>query len=144
MKKRPYIAFAVFAVVAALGYWAVAADTATSKEGMMGKEMMKEHMMGGGMCPGHMMMGKMMTECQMVATSDGGVIVKMGTMLMKYDKDLKMVKEVEMKVDTDAMMKKMMDMCAKCPMCMKMKEGEMKEMEGKKMMMEEKKAGSAN
>ena len=65
--------------------------------------------MGGGMCPGHMMMGKMMTECQMVATSDGGVIVKMGTMLMKYDKDLMMVKEVTMKVDTDAMMKKMME-----------------------------------
>lgn len=141
MKKRPYVAFAIFALVTGLGYWAVAADMADPKEGMM---MGKEHMMGGGMCPGHMMMGKMMTECQMVATSDGGVIVKMGTMLMKYDKDLMMVKEVTMKVDTDAMMKKMMDMCAKCPMCMKMKDGEMKEkMEGKKMM-EEKKAGSAD
>jgi hypothetical protein len=33
-----------------------------------------------------------------------------------------------MKVDTDAMMKKMMDMCAKCPMCKAMKEDEKMDM----------------
>ena len=34
---------------------------------------------------------------QMVATSDGGVIVMAGHKLFKYDKDLNLVKEVELK-----------------------------------------------
>jgi len=44
-----------------------------------------------------------MNASQMVATSDGGVVVKCGKMLVKFDKNLKKVKEVEMECP-----------CAKC------------------------------
>jgi len=36
---------------------------------------------------------------QMVATNDGGLIVLSGNKLLKYDKDLNLVKEVEIKTD---------------------------------------------
>lgn len=63
-----------------------------------------------GMCS-HcgMMMGKSVT-----ATSDGGVIVSVGNKLMKYDKNLKLVKEAEIKVNMAEMQKKMMEQCPKC------------------------------
>jgi hypothetical protein len=130
--KRAYVALAVALVVVGLAYWAGAADAPAAKEAGMHMEMMKDGMkdgMMGGMCPGHMMMGKMMMSCQMVAMPDGDVVVMMGTKLTKYDKNLAVIKEVEMKVDTDAMMKKMMDMCAKCPMCKSMGEREKMEMD---------------
>ncbi len=60
------------------------------KGGMMGKEMM-----GGGMmmkCMG--MMQKMHTN--LVATSDGGVVVVSGGKLIKYDNQLNVVKEVDL------------------------------------------------
>jgi hypothetical protein len=47
--------------------------------------------MGKMCCP---MMGK----TQMVATDEGGVIVLAGNKLMKYDADLNLVKEVEVKI----------------------------------------------
>lgn len=47
--------------------------------------------MGKTCCP---MMGK----AQMVATDEGGVIVLAGNKLMKYDADLNLVKEVEVKM----------------------------------------------
>jgi hypothetical protein len=65
--------------------------------GMMGPGKMM------GMCP--MMMGK-----SMVASSDGGVIVLAGNKLQKYDKDLMLIKEVEIKMDMSLMQKKMMEM----------------------------------
>ena len=52
----------------------------------------------------------------MVATSDGGVIVLTGNKLTKYDKDLNVVKEVEIKMDLESMHKQMMDMMQNCPM----------------------------
>ena len=104
------------------------------KGGMTGGGMMKGDMMGKGMMGGKMMgmMGNMemhgmmmrMMEKSVVATSDGGVIVVMGNKMTKYDKDLNVVKEVEMKMDMDAMKKNMDDMMKMCPMMGKgMKDG---------------------
>ena len=85
------------------------------KEGMMGKGMMDGEMMGGkmmGMCP----MMKSMMERSVVATSDGGVIVVMGNKLTKYNKDLNVVKEVELKTDMEGMQKMTENMKGMCPM----------------------------
>lgn len=49
---------------------------------------------GGGMGK----MCSMMVKSQMVATDEGGVIVLAGNKLMKYDADLNLVKEVEVKM----------------------------------------------
>jgi hypothetical protein len=71
-------------------------------------------MMGGKGCP---MMGGMMQK-SMVATSDGGVVVQSGHKLIKYDKNLNVVKEAEVKMDTEGMhtqMQGMMKDCG-CPM----------------------------
>ena len=54
---------------------------------------------GQGMMCKRMMHHGMMEKSQMVATTDGGVVVKMGNKLLKYDKNLKLVKEVELNVD---------------------------------------------
>jgi hypothetical protein len=54
-------------------------------------------------CPGPRgMMGAFMDRT-VVATSDGGVVVLAGEKLMKFDKNLNLVKEIEVKFDTAAM-----------------------------------------
>jgi hypothetical protein len=81
----------------------------------MGKDMMtKEKMMEK--CPMHGMMMKGMMEKSIIATADGGVFVLVGNKLIKYDKDLNLVKEVEIKIDMEAMKKNMMEMMKNCPM----------------------------
>ncbi len=80
------------------------------KEGMQKKHAMK--------CMMDMMMNK-----QMVSTSDGGVVVLFGHKLYKYDKNLNLVKEAEIKMDFEAMKKKMQEMKEKCPMYEKMMQG---------------------
>ena len=75
--------------------------------GMMKGDMDKGGMMGGKMM-GMMGMGSMMQK-QIVATGDGGIIVAVGNKLIKYDKDLNVVKEVELKMDMEGMHKQMMD-----------------------------------
>lgn len=78
--------------------------------GMMGQD----GMMGmDGMC-GMMMMGGMMGRA--VVPVDGGVVVMVGNKLQKYDKDLKLVKEVELKIDMQGMQKMMQGMMEQCPM----------------------------
>ena len=77
-------------------------DEAMEHEHMAKGMEMREKM--AGMFGRHEMMNK-----TMVATNDGGVIVMAGPKLMKYDKDLNLVKEVEIKVDWDKMK-------ASCPM----------------------------
>ena len=72
------------------------------EKGMMGKGMM------GGMC-------SMMSSKQMVAVGDG-IVVLAGNKLIKYDKNLNVVKEVEIKADKEGM-------GGGCPM-MKMMGGE--------------------
>ena len=64
----------------------------------------------GDLCD--MMMGK-----SLVATADGGVVVWLGNKLFKYDKDLVLQKEVEIKIDIEGMQK----MMKKCSMRGKMK-----------------------
>lgn len=96
-------------------------------QSMMGKDMMKSDMMANGemmkKCPMHGMMMKGMMEKSMIATADGGVIVLSGNKLMKFDKDLNLVKEAEIKPDLEGMQKMMMQMQENCPMCKKMMEG---------------------
>lgn len=65
--------------------------------------------------PMQMMMRGMHSK-SMVASSDGGIIVMSGNKLLKYDKDLNLVKEVEIKVDMEGMQKMMQSMQEKCPM----------------------------
>ena len=55
-----------------------------------------------------------MGKVQMVATDEGGVIVLAGNKLMKYDADLNLVKEVELKMPMGPMGEK------QCPMMGKM------------------------
>jgi len=103
--------------------------------GMMGGGMMKGDMMDKGGMMGGKMMGMMgmssmmqsMMQKQIVATSDGGIIVAVGNKFTKYDKDLNIVKEVELKMDMDGMHKQMMDMMQNCPMMGKGMMGDMKE-----------------
>jgi hypothetical protein len=102
-----------------------------SQPGMMGRGMGGGGMMGqrgmmgsnGGMMPMGSMRG-MMTQAMagsisheaMVATSDGGVVVWTGGKLKKYDSNLNLVKEVELKVDYEAMQQRMQKMMESMPM----------------------------
>ena len=72
------------------------------KKGQMGHGMMQ----GGMGCP----MMKMMGEPQMVSVGDG-VVILIGNQLIKYDKNLNVVKEVEIKVDMEGMKRMMMEGC---------------------------------
>jgi mono/diheme cytochrome c family protein len=80
--------------------------------GMMGGNMQANRMMGGGMqgrgMMGGGMMGMMMRSSSLVATSDGGIIALMGNELSKYDKDLNLVKQVEINFNWDNWQKIMM------------------------------------
>ncbi len=58
---------------------------------MGGQQQDQQQMQGGGMMQ--------RPSPQMVYTGDGGVIILMGNKLQKYDKDLKLVKEVELKME---------------------------------------------
>ena len=87
---------------------AFAQDTGMKKECTMGKGMMDGKMMG---MMKHGMMMKMM-EKNVVATSDGGIVIVAGNKVTKYDKNLNLVKEVELKNDMEGMKKMMAD----CPM----------------------------
>ena len=86
---------------------------------MKGGGMMKGDVMGKGMMDGKMMgkhgMMKMM-ERSVVATSDGGIVVISANKITKYDKDLNLVKEIELNVDIEGMQKMMDNMQKMCPM----------------------------
>ncbi|RLC35389.1 MAG: hypothetical protein DRZ76_00205 [Candidatus Nealsonbacteria bacterium] len=68
-------------------------------------------------------MGKML-EKQIVATSDGGVIVLFGNKLLKYDRKLNLVNEAEIKIDIEAMKAMMERMQEMYPLHMKRKQHE--------------------
>jgi len=132
MKKVMFIAAVVLAAGALTWSFAQQPEETQGTTGEMGKNapagwrramMGKERMMP--MCPmHHMMMGAMMSR-SIVATGDGGVIVMASEKLMKFDKDLNLVKEVQVSIDMEAMQNKMNQMMEKCPMCnwMTQKEG---------------------
>jgi predicted lipid-binding transport protein (Tim44 family) len=86
---------ACIAAFAGLVFTVSAVSFAQEPEQMEGQMGQQQQMMGQGM-KGGMMRGMM--SGQMVAASDGGVIVMMGNKLMKYDKDLNLKKEVEIKM----------------------------------------------
>ena len=101
------------------------------KEGMMSGGMKGKMMKGGGMmgrggmmqmCPMHKMMESMAVPT-LVATKDGGVVVMLGGKLYKYDRNLNLKHEVELKIGMADMQKMMIPMEKKCPM-MKMMMGE--------------------
>ena len=71
---------------------------------MMGDDNM---MMQRGTGYGMHAMG-MMGGSAMVATEDGGIVIMWGSKLMKYDKDLNLIKEAEIKIDWESMNKTMM------------------------------------
>ena len=73
------------------------------QQGMMGG-MRGRNMMGGDM----MRMGAMMDSSSIVATQDGGVVILMGNELFKYDKELELVKQTEVKFNWENWHKMMM------------------------------------
>jgi len=124
----------VITMVIAVGCAGIAMAMKRPEKGkcpMMAKEGMES------CCPMHHGMIKAMMERSLVATTDGGVVLLHGKTLVKYDKDLNMQKEVEIKCDPAAMKKAMEEMRASCPMCKKMGEkggkGWQKEHEGHEM-----------
>jgi hypothetical protein len=112
----------VLLLCAGVAYLAFAAEP-------MGKEMMSKPMMGKNMmpmCPMHAMMCQSMMEKKMIALEDGSIVIMAGGKLCKYDKDLNLVKEVELKVDQEikAKIEQMQKECMeKCQTMMK-EEGE--------------------
>jgi hypothetical protein len=75
-----------------------------------------------GMCPMHMMMYRHMMEKKLVPLADGSLVIMTCGKLYKYDKDLNLVKDVELtKIhdDAKAKMEEMKKECAeKCKMKM--------------------------
>jgi hypothetical protein len=98
----------LMAVIISFSAVSFAQDPAQTKAPIMGGGMMSGGMMGSGkgVCMGSMgtMMGMMNN---LVATSDGGVVVMIGNKLYKYDKNLNLVKEAEIKVDFRGMQRMM-------------------------------------
>ncbi len=64
----------------------------------------------------NMMVMQAMREKSVVATSDGGVVVLVSNQMVKYDKDLNVVKEAELKVDVDKLRQNIMKMMPNNPM----------------------------
>jgi hypothetical protein len=122
VKMRTYVMVMVAVAVGAVGaYVALGGQSGdNTDQGMMGGGMMGGGMMGGGMMPMRGMMAQSMAESMshdaMVATSDGGVVVWAGGKLMKYDSGLNLTKEIELKVDYEAMQQRMQKMMESMPM----------------------------
>lgn len=60
------------------------------------------------MKPMHEMTMKKMMDKEIVATSDGGVVVMVGNKLLKYDRNLNLKAEAEINIDYKAMKEKWM------------------------------------
>jgi hypothetical protein len=105
--------------------WAQAAEKTEMKPPQEGMKMMGGMGLGMGMKGGCPMCGAMMhgmMQKQMIATPDGGVIVLAGCSLQKYDANLQLVKEADLKMDPEKMQKHMQEMMKCCPMCCPMKQ----------------------
>ena len=75
----------------------------TKKDEMPGMGMPHGMGMGMGMMPGMGQKDCAMCKTQMVATDEGGVFVLAGNKLTKYDADLNVVKEIEIKMPMPGM-----------------------------------------
>ncbi len=62
----------------------------------------------GGSMEG-MMMASLMRDKSVTPTSDGGIVIVIGNQVTKYDKDLKVVKETELKVDFEKLRQYLME-----------------------------------
>lgn len=117
----------ILALAITFSVFAAEKEQAETEEKVMmpGADMMQKGMMpGAGMMGGGMgMMKPMPMGKTMVATSDGGVVVMVGNRLYKYDKNLELKKEAEIKMDMPAMKHMIKSMKKKCP---KWQEGEEK------------------
>ena len=67
------------------------------------------------------MMHAMMMEKTVLPASDGGVIIVIGNKILKYDKNLELKKEAEIKMDFESLQKMISEMKEKCPHCKAMK-----------------------
>jgi len=105
MKK---IMFTFIAAVICMSFLSVsfARDMSERREDKKGMDCPMCHMNKMAMC-----------ERKLVATQDGGVILMIGNKLIKYDASMNIVKEVEIKMDMEAMKNKMEEMRKNCPMC---------------------------
>ena len=79
-----------------------------------GEKWDKKDSMGCPMCRMNKMM---MGGKELIATQDGGAILMVGNKLIKYDSQLNLVKETEIKIDMEAMRKSMEEMQKNCPVC---------------------------
>lgn len=70
-------------------------------------------------CPLHALMMHNLMIPSMIATEDSEIIVMAAGKLMKYDENLTLIKEVDIKFDVDAMYRRMGQITEKCPMCQK-------------------------
>lgn len=99
--------------------------------GLAHAEGMKGGMMGHGMMDGKAMdmhsMMQGMSDVKVIATSDGGVVVVSGDTLTKYDRNLNLVKQVELKGCKMCLYKKDGAKKGGCPMMGKGSMGDMKE-----------------
>ena len=124
MRKALVIVTGIILVVIGLSF-SYAQESRCRKELSTDKQatkMCKQSKRGDGCCMRSMM--KSMMSPSLVETKDGGLVVMMGNKLMKFDKDLNLAKETEVKLDVEGMqaiMKQMMENCP-CPMHKKMME----------------------
>jgi hypothetical protein len=98
------VAFAFFATAQGKG-WFEKSDTEKSK-------MEKKPMMG--LCPMHMAMWQHAMKKEIIASGDGGVIIMTDGKLYKYDKDLNLVKDVELTKINEDMKAKMEEIKKEC------------------------------
>ena len=120
--KKTIITTVIAVVVAATAYSVFAEERQDSRPGRpmwSHKKSYEGWPMGGwgmrGMCPLHMALAKSLTNTQIVPGDDGEVIVMAGHKLMKYDKDLELIKAVELDIDIEAARKKMEQIMEDCP-----------------------------
>ena len=116
----------LLALITAISGLALAQEAEETQQPMTEHRMMGKSMTGKGMMAAmptgkmkagmHGMMMKKMMEKQIVATSDGGAIVMTCNKLLKYDSQLNLVNEVEIKTDFDYLGKMMQEMKEKCAM----------------------------
>ena len=110
--QKTIILAAIVALVAAGSYVVFASEQmggGMMRGGMMrGNENREQGMEQEGMMGWDGMMGPMMRSASLVAGPDGGVIVLMGNELFKYNKDLELVKQTEVKFNWENWQKMMM------------------------------------
>jgi hypothetical protein len=72
------------------------------------------------------MQGGMMKR-QVVATNDGGIIIIVGNLLIKYDRDLNRVNKTTIEISDEEMQQMMKKMVKHCDMCRRMCQDIMKD-----------------